>query len=553
MKLKSLILFLFISQSCALLDGIKTREDLAKNKNQNLQEIQVNSDAELEREFDDEDNDVDQKYSRSSKLEITEIEKSDLKDDEIENEVKDEIKTKKAATKVVNRESQLFTETLDLRYSPKLFNWWINFFTKREKARFNRHLNNGIKYKALIKSIFKEHGLPSDLYYVGLIESGFNTYIKSRAGAKGPWQFMRGTAKNYGLRVDGHVDERANLVKATHAAARYFKDLYNIFNSWELALCAYNAGEYRIVGAIRRGNTRDYRELVAKKLLPKETIYYIPKVAAAKTIIDRPEKFGFKVKYNQVNPYENHVLKKVPYSFNQRKLAKVLGISYEKFREVNPEFRTADVRVYSKRRGVDILVPETTKTNLAASEIKDDYRVTVKTTTGKYRVKRGDNLSSIARRLGMRLSDLKRINGIRGSKILVGQRLKTTSTKVVKKSSSKPKNKRVVAKSVAPIKSKKPIRHTVRRGENLTLIARLYGTSVRAIKLENSLRRSKIFVGQRLRVPSSNHSFYTVRRGDNLSKIAAKFGLKISSIKRANNLRGSRIYVGQRVVIPSNG
>src|SRR5690606_20591107 len=98
----------------------------------------------------------------------------------------------------------------------------------------------------------------------------------------------------YGLRVDKSVDERQNIHKATAAAARYFRDLYNIFGSWELALCAYNAGEYRIIGAIRKGNTRDYRELVKKGLLPKETIYYIPKVVAAKTIAKKMGRFETK-------------------------------------------------------------------------------------------------------------------------------------------------------------------------------------------------------------------------------------------------------------------
>lgn len=479
-------------------------------------------------------------FSRSSTMEITEIEKSALEEDLNETE---------QSQSVVVTPTNAFEETLNLRYSSKLFNWWISFFTKREKERFNRHLNNGIKYKKLIKSIFREHGLPSDLYYVGLIESGFNTYVRSRAGATGPWQFMRGTGRNYGLRVDSAVDERANLVKSTHAAARYFKDLYNIFSSWELALCAYNAGEYRIIGAIRRGNSRDYRELVKKKLLPKETIYYIPKVAAAKAIIDAPEKFGFQVDYNAPNPYEKHQIKNVPYSFNSRQLAKAIGVPYKTFKELNPDIRHANVKVRSKRRGHDILVPEGLKTTLAEARTTGEVqyiapkssRSSSRSKASSYKVRRGDNLYKIAKRLGISVSTLKSLNNIRGSKILVGQRLRTKGRSIASTPSS--------GKS----SSSRTAIHKVRRGENLTLIARRYGTSVAKLNKLNRFKRKVLFVGQRVKVPYKEVKRYTVRRGDNLNKIANKFGVTVSMLKQANNLRSSRIFAGQKVVIPSNG
>ena len=254
---------------------------------------------------------------------------------------------------------------------------------------------------------------------------------------------MRGTAKDYGLRVDRTVDERANLIKATHAAARYFKDLYNIFLSWELVLCAYNAGEYRIIGAIRRGNTRDYRELVKKRLLPKETIYYIPKVAAAKTIIDSPEEHGFKVDYNAKNPYENYQIKNVSYSFDSRKLAKGLKISYSLFKKLNPDIINKKVRVRSKKRGLDILVPTGTKTTLAEAKTLGEFKYRTignpnstrraSTKEKHYRVRRGDNLYKIAKRLGVSVTTLRELNNIKGSKILVGQKLKQKKRYVILK------------------------------------------------------------------------------------------------------------------------
>ncbi len=159
------------------------------------------------------------------------------------NESKNELEVDQSVSSEassINKESPYADLTLD--YKEKHFKFWINYFTNKQKKRFLRHANNGMKYRNTIREILAHHDLPQDLFYVGLIESGYNTYIKSRAKATGPWQFMKGTAGDYGLRVNSYVDERSNIVKATHAAANYFKDLYNIFGSWDIALCAYNAG-----------------------------------------------------------------------------------------------------------------------------------------------------------------------------------------------------------------------------------------------------------------------------------------------------------------------
>lgn len=123
-----------------------------------------------------------------------------------------------------------------LDYKEKHYKFWLNYFTNREEARFKRHVKNGLKFKKVVERIFEEEGLPKDLFYVGLIESGYNTHIRSHASAVGPWQFIKGTAKRYNLIVDSELDERRNIFKSTRAAANYFKDLYNIFGSWELAL-----------------------------------------------------------------------------------------------------------------------------------------------------------------------------------------------------------------------------------------------------------------------------------------------------------------------------
>jgi membrane-bound lytic murein transglycosylase D len=426
---------------------------------------------------------------------------------------------------------------LDLDYKQKHYNFWVKYFSKKEKARFLRHAKNGAKYKTVVHQILESHGLPKDLFYVGLIESGYNTYIRSRAKAVGPWQFIKGTATRYGLRVDSYTDERSHIIKSTEAAASYFKDLYNIFGSWELALCAYNAGEYRIINAIRKGNTRDYKELVAKKLIPKETIFYIPKVAAARALYENPGKYGLNLPKIKPSIFEKVKPVKVAKSFDMYNLAKKHNVSLKTFKILNPDLRRRWVRV-SKWRKQQVFLPSTYTTDfreLAHSSFPREGNRSLKNVSHQtYKVKRGDNLSIIARRLGVRVSDLRRLNKIRGSKIYVGQ-----SLKVRKVASSNPSYTTSV--------------HKVKRGENLYLIGRRYGLSVRELKKLNSLRSSKIRVGQKLKVKSTSISRYKVRRGDNLTKIASRFGIAISDIKNHNNLRSSKIRVGQRLIIPNKG
>jgi len=175
----------------------------------------------------------------------------------------------------------------------KRMQFWVEYFTQKQRDRFQRFINNGEEYRHHIEKVFVENNLPKELYFVGLIESGYYLGARSHASAVGPWQFIRGTAKRYGLRMSSEIDERQDLFKASRAAANYFKDLHNIFSSWELALAAYNAGEYGIIRRIMKHGTRDFYELSKRKLLPTETINYVPKVLAAMHVVNNAEKYGF--------------------------------------------------------------------------------------------------------------------------------------------------------------------------------------------------------------------------------------------------------------------
>jgi membrane-bound lytic murein transglycosylase D len=170
---------------------------------------------------------------------------------------------------------------------------YIVYFSTRKKKIFLSWLKRARHYVPLLKEILRDKGLPEDLVYLAMIESGFNPRAYSRMNASGPWQFISATGQRYGLRIDHWVDERRDFEKATVAAARYLKDLFDQFGCWYLAASGYNAGEGRVERAIRKHGTDDYWRLYRYNTLPKETREYIPQLIAAATISENPERYGF--------------------------------------------------------------------------------------------------------------------------------------------------------------------------------------------------------------------------------------------------------------------
>ncbi|MGZ3536586.1 MAG: lytic transglycosylase domain-containing protein, partial [Thermodesulfobacteriota bacterium] len=170
---------------------------------------------------------------------------------------------------------------------------FIQFFQTTIRHKFITWLARSEKYIPFMKGVLKEHGLPEDLVYLSLIESGFDPNAYSRAKAVGLWQFMYFTGKRYGLRSNWWVDERRDPEKSTIAAAKYLKDLYEMFACWYLAAAGYNAGEYKIINAIKRYKTEDFWKLANYRYLKRETKDYVPLMIAATLVAKEPEKYGF--------------------------------------------------------------------------------------------------------------------------------------------------------------------------------------------------------------------------------------------------------------------
>ncbi len=362
---------------------------------------------------------------------------------------------------------------------------WIKYFTVKDRERFQRFLDRGERYRMVVESVLEENDMPAELYYLDMIESGYRTEALSIAKAKGVWQFIPGTATRYGLRIDKTVDERQDPIRSTEAAAKYLRDLHNVFGSWHLAMAAYNAGEIRVLRAVFRGKSRDFWQLSKARALPRETSEYVPKFLAVVLIGMNPEKYGFRTPKTH-SPFPDAELVEVPGGLPLKEISKATGVSRAALTNANPHLRneTPSGRTY------EIWVPtsQVAKFKSANQSLK---RIATRYPAQKHKtatvtrhiVKRGENLSLIAKKYKVSVGHLKRINGIRGNKLYVGTRL------------------RLNAKSYKPVKS---VHYTVRRGDNLVFIAKKFNTTPKKIKTLNKLKQNKILVGQRLKVKNSH-------------------------------------------------
>lgn len=366
---------------------------------------------------------------------------------------------------------------------------WIEYYSVKDRERFQRFLNNGQVYKTVIQQLLVDHGLPPDLYFLGILESGYKTHAVSHAGAVGPWQFMRPTGKEYGLAIDYYVDERLDPMRSTVAAIRYLKELYRQFRSWELALSAYNAGPGRVRRAIRRGGTKDYWNLSNRRYLPRDTRHYVPQFLAILTIGTNPEKYGFHL--NQANKLPPIRLVNVPSPVKLQDISNMCKVSLTRLKKMNPHLTRGLTPPHLK--SYDIWVPQShvvkviaKKPHLKDKIVKGLKRRNYVAKRGKaryHRVKRGQTLSTIARHYGKSIKYIKSLNRLSNNRIYVGQKLKVSGTaQVVKKH-------RVASKS---------IRYKIRRGDSLIGIARKFNTTVSKIKETNSLRGNHIQKGQYL-------------------------------------------------------
>lgn len=370
--------------------------------------------------------------------------------------------------------------------------YFINYFQTRGRTTYARWLSRSTRYLPMMKEILKKEGLPDELVYVAMIESGFQLHARSHASAVGPWQFMSATGRRYSLRIDQWVDERRDPVKATMAAAMYLKDLYTMFNNdWYLAAAGYNAGENKIFRAIGKYDTVDFWELSKGSYLKRETKEYVPKLLAAAIIAREPARYGFtEIASVPIVQYDTTIV-------NGRTdldlVARLTGTTFQTIKELNPSLlHWCTPPNYPE---FELKIPKATKERFetALAAIPENQRFTEKTFFSRYKATRRDTLAQVARRFGSTPAELAELNGLRSKDRIAGRSLIVPARAADRTPEVKPV---VTAQSV---QDATVTYYTVRKGDTLHALARRFKVSAKVLAAWNNMKEAVLLKpGKRL-------------------------------------------------------
>ncbi len=435
---------------------------------------------------------------------------------------------------------------------------FVKAYSERLKPVISASLARSGRYESMFRRIFNEEGVPEELIYLPIVESGYKTFALSHARAKGIWQFMSGTARLEGLTVDWWVDERCEPELSTRAAARHLKRLYDYFGDWYLALAAYNAGQGKISRAIRRAGSRDFWQIARHRwLLRRETKNYVPAFLAALIIAKDPERYGFgDIEYEEPLQYDTVT---VDSCTDLRVIARLSDTTVRRIQEMNPHIRRLTTPVSNKPFLVRIPDGKQDQFETQFAQLPEKERVTLR----YHRVRNGETLSHIARHYQTSVSAICKANGIRNSRLI-----RANSTLVIPIGQGhdyyypQPSDN-AVGKPAYP--TGKKLVHRVHRGDTLFAIARRYRTDVKSVQEWNGLNGTLLKPGQNLTVyynqsKSRNiqrpaqaatipDGYHRVRRGDTLYSLSKQYGVSIGELRRWNNLRGSLIHPGDLIRI----
>ena len=463
----------------------------------------------------------------------------------------------------------------------------------------DRHLIHWLEradtYFPMIEQIFREEGIPDELKYLAMIESGLNPKARSWARAVGMWQFVAGTGRAYGLEINAWVDDRMDPEKSTRAAAKHLKDLYARYGDWHIAMAGYNCSPRCIRRAINRAKSDGHAVPTywdMYRYLPRETRGYVPMYVATSFIISNPNAFDLK----QVKPGPAYEYQLIPVQgmLSLREIADLAGTDLSTMRALNPSLRRSTLPPSTGQFYLKIPVGSTDQFYAAYDALPES----VKQPAGEYVVRRGDTLGEIGTRYGVSVSRLMQKNGLRSTRIQIGQRLVVPlsdysqtlpeivgatgtlvqygrrSTRPIisitqRRTSTAAGSSKIVQASVpasgpsqsstsnVPNGQTRTV-YTVRRGDTLGKIADRFKVSVSQLQSWNNLRGTRIISGARLliytdpgSVPTSGQIDYVVKSGDTLSKIATRYGVTVTNLRKWNGINGSRIRIGQRLNIRS--
>lgn len=415
----------------------------------------------------------------------------------------------------------------------------IKSLTGPERSFFIASVKRSGRYRPQILEALRQAGLPEELSWLPLIESGFKVDALSRARALGLWQFIASTGYKFGLKRNVYIDERLDPEKATAAAIAYLKELHSLFGDWTTVLAAYNCGEGRVLRTIRTQNVKyldNFWDLYER--LPRETARYVPRFLATLHILKDPQAYGI----DDIVPdapleYETVMVSR---QVHLKDIAKAVGVEEKILRQLNPELRYRIV----PGEGYSLRIPPGTAELLLAS--LDKLPVSTpkppRPAVVYHRVRKGETLSAIAQRYHTSVSALMKANRLRRSNhIVAGRSLKVPT--------------RGATAMTAPVAA--TTRHVVRRGDSLWNLARRYGTTVPKIMAANNLSSNTLSIGQSLVIPAGQAveapkglKTYSVRKGDTPFMIAKRFKMPLESFLRINRLTPRcTIYPGQTLKV----
>ena len=467
----------------------------------------------------------------------------------------------------------------------------IKSFLKNRKRSFERLMAVSEFYFPLFEEAFDKQNVPLEIKYLAVVESALNPKAVSRVGATGLWQFMYQTGKQYGLKIDSYVDERSDPLKATEAAAQYMKNMYAIFGDWDLVLASYNSGPGNVAKAIRRsGGQQNYWNI--RKNLPKETQGYLPAFLATMYIYEYHKEHGIKPEKAPIKQFATDtVMIKRQMSFKQ--ISELIDIPLAQLQILNPSYKLNVVPAYNDQTHF-LRLPQDKMAVFTSNESKiyayvdreanlrerpfqivrpivtqdsvNTFQRLAQAKVRYYRVKRGDNLSTIAQKYDVAVDDLKKWNNIRGNKVAYGKNLKINGVEADQKSTAVAKveiDKKGIQKDslATPTNSI----YVVQKGDNLSNIAKKFNVTVAELQDWNKLTTKSISLGASLQVvknPIHNEVIaesverkdiaYSVQKGDNLGSIAKKFGASVEDLKQWNNLTSNAIAIGNSLIVAKN-
>lgn len=447
---------------------------------------------------------------------------SKLKDDTTQYDNNDSL--------IAHRLKQIVT-AIPLTYNERVKRF-IELYSVQRQRSSSIILGLAQYYYPWMKEIFDKYDVPEELVYITIIESALNPLAVSPAGATGIWQFMYGTGKLYGLEVNTFTDDRRDPYKATDAAARHFRDLYNIFKDWGLAISAYNCGPGNVRKAIQRsGGKTDFWGVCP--YLPKETQNYFPAYIGALYMMHYHNLYGIQPAKITIPGDVDTVMVNKEIHFEQ--IANVLNINIDEIKTLNPQYKKHIIPAYTepyplRLRSADILRFINLKDTIEKYHYDEYFNPTatantevVQSTPNKYHyVRKGETISRIASRYGISVTQLKSMNHLKSNTLRIGQKLlvkrgttivkpvvapPTDSTLTIKDSTTVVVDSTIVKKDTVVQPTPKPVQpvstvHVVKKGETLSIIARHYGkTADQLAKYNHITNMNSIQIGQKIKIP----------------------------------------------------